>query len=320
MRKGVIRPRQFQPAGRHSVPGSSLYAEQARGLGKRKFLVVGIILLLLLLLLLYVLSRPSDGHDLRGASATLSKAGEALIDADEDDDEDSDIEGEHLSKAAARKQDAQDDDEREEEEEEDDDDEDADRDQEDEEEESDDGDDDDDDGTDEEQRQELAAMQATPEDFGNSGKFSIESYFVNLNKKVVNISPSGSFKFVLIHAKDKNGDGAYIVQGCPHRSKTCKHPDAARISRNSLNKYGIEATVLGGGRITRHKLTKSTKKGLISIFGYSRTYGRCEDCNRKVCDFVAAAYPGHVVRYSNEGYLESDESKIRSTFVKCSTE
>lgn len=149
-------------------------------------------------------------------------------------------------------------------------------------------------------------------------RLTIDAYFANLNKKTVNISPSGSFKFVLVHAKDKNGDGAYVVQGCPHKSKTCKHPDAARTVRHSLARYGLQGTVLGGGRITRHHLKHSEKAGLISIFGYSRTYGRCEDCNRKVCDFVAAAYPDYVVRYSNQGYLESDESRIKSSFIKCS--
>mmetsp|Transcript_12763 Transcript_12763/g.20647 ORF Transcript_12763/g.20647 Transcript_12763/m.20647 type:complete len:322 (-) Transcript_12763:545-1510(-) len=154
---------------------------------------------------------------------------------------------------------------------------------------------------------------------GNPVTMSIDSYFLNLGKKVVNISPYGSYKYVLVHARDKQGGGAYIVQGCSPKIKTCKHPDAARVVKTSLTSHGIEAKVLGGGRITRHHLRKSKKSGLISIFGYSRTYGRCEDCNKKACDFIAASNPNYVVRWSNHGYLESDESGIRD-FVKCSPE
>jgi hypothetical protein len=151
----------------------------------------------------------------------------------------------------------------------------------------------------------------------NMPKLPIEAYFVQLDRKSVNISPSGSFKFVLLHAKDSNGDGAYIVQGCSYKSKGCKHPDAARYVTKHLEAHGIEPRVLGGGRITRHHLRKSKKAGLISIFGYSRMFGRCEDCNKKACVFIAQAYPDYVVRWSNQGYSEGDEYSIKD-WEKCS--
>ncbi len=151
----------------------------------------------------------------------------------------------------------------------------------------------------------------------NGKQLSIDSYFLKLGKKSVSISPRGSFKFVLIHATDFQGDGAYLVQGCPYTKKGCKHPDAARVARHDLTKHKLESRVLGGGRITRHKMRNSQRKGLISVFGFSRTYGRCGDCNKKTCAFIAAAYPGYLVRYSNEGYNESDEKDIKD-WVKCS--
>ncbi len=151
----------------------------------------------------------------------------------------------------------------------------------------------------------------------NLPQMTIESYFTMLDRKTVNISPSGSFKFVLLHAVDNNGDGTYVVQGCSYKSKGCKHPDAARYVSKHLEAHGIKTRVLSGGRITRHRLRKSKKAGLISIFGYSRLYGKCEDCNKKACTFIASAYPDYVVRWSNQGYSEADESAIKD-WEKCS--
>ena len=75
---------------------------------------------------------------------------------------------------------------------------------------------------------------------------------------------------------------------------------------------------MGGGRITWHGLRKSKRKlGVISIFGYSKTYGACEDCNKNACDIIYKQYPDYVVKYSNQGYTEKDEYKIRD-FIKCS--
>jgi hypothetical protein len=149
-------------------------------------------------------------------------------------------------------------------------------------------------------------------------RMTIESYFLNLAKKSVNISPRGSFKYVLLQAKDLHDDGAFIVQGCPSKNLACKHWEAARPARSSLASHGIDSQVVGGGRITRHHLRKSAKAGLISVFGYSRSFPKCADCNKRACEFVAAAYPDYVVRWSNQGYLEFDEYSI-TDFQKCSS-
>jgi hypothetical protein len=149
-------------------------------------------------------------------------------------------------------------------------------------------------------------------------RMTIESYFLNLAKKSVNISPRGSYKYVLVQAKDLHGDGAFVVQGCSSKNLACKHWEAARLARSSLTSHGIDSQVVGGGRITRHHLRKSTKAGLISVFGYSRSFPKCPDCNKRACEFIAAAYPDYVVRWSNQGYLEFDEYSI-TDFQKCSS-
>jgi hypothetical protein len=149
-------------------------------------------------------------------------------------------------------------------------------------------------------------------------RMTIESYFLNLAKKSVNISPRGSYKYVLLQAKDLHGDGAFVVQGCSSKNPACKHWEAARPARSSLASHGIDSQVVGGGRITRHHLRKSTKAGLISVFGYSRSFPKCTDCNKRACEFIAAAYPDYVVRWSNQGYLEFDEYSI-TDFQKCSS-
>ncbi|GBG31909.1 Sex-regulated protein janus-A [Hondaea fermentalgiana] len=358
MRKGVIRPRQFQQPARAdsgSGGGSRAYANGKDGKGSggapRK-LALGLVAFLALVVVYFVMGGDAGDDDAMTAAQQAVRPGGAgpaavmdpedadivhgafrggLANNEDDEDEDEDDEGEETDDEDTQEHDDEDeatntDDE-------------DDEDTEDSAVEDEDSEDEDaplaagnafDDIPDLEQQRsaEIAEEDAARAKLGqeqlpaftgpDDKRLTIDAYFSNLNKKTVNISPSGSFKFVLVHAKDKNGDGAYIVQGCSHRSKTCKHPDAARTVRHSLAKYGLSGTVLGGGRITRHHLKHSERAGLISIFGYSRTYGHCDDCNKKVCDFVAAAYPEYLVRYSNQGYLESDESRIKSSFIKCS--
>src|SRR5688572_5248225 len=108
-----------------------------------------------------------------------------------------------------------------------------------------------------------------------------------------------------------------MVQGCPSSLGTkCKHPDALKMLQRELEPRGYLTKLLGGGRIVRHKSKKEPKSGYISIFGYSKTFGPCEDCNSKTCELLYAAYPEFHVRWSNQGYFESDEYKIKD-FISC---
>mmetsp|Transcript_11285 Transcript_11285/g.12798 ORF Transcript_11285/g.12798 Transcript_11285/m.12798 type:complete len:332 (+) Transcript_11285:186-1181(+) len=152
-------------------------------------------------------------------------------------------------------------------------------------------------------------------------RLTLDSYLHNAGKKAVTIEPTGSYKYVLVQATDYNGETTLMVQGCPVDLGTkCKHPVAAKLIEASLKQYGLAMQVVGGGRITRHGLKKAKRKdGLISIFGYSKSFGRCDDCNERACALIAAAYPDYVVRWSNQGYTEKDEYRYKNDFTKCST-
>lgn len=153
----------------------------------------------------------------------------------------------------------------------------------------------------------------------NKLKLNLQRYFTNAGKKHVTMESSGSFKYIMAQITDSEGTSALVIQGCPSSlGKKCKHFEAAEHLKSSLRPYEIKMKVVGGGRITWHGLRKSKRKlGVISIFGYSKTYGVCEECNKKACDIVYKQYPDYVVKYSNQGYTEKDEYKIRD-FVKCS--
>jgi hypothetical protein len=149
---------------------------------------------------------------------------------------------------------------------------------------------------------------------------SIESYFVNSGGQVVDIDKEGSYKYVLLKVEDGEGGSALLVRGCPHIEKTkCKHANAAERARKELEARGFRTMVMGGGRITRHPSKKiSIKAGYVSIFGYSKTFGACEDCNKHACALIKSAFPDHGVKWSNAGYVESDEKKINPTdWTRC---
>ena len=150
---------------------------------------------------------------------------------------------------------------------------------------------------------------------------SVESYFVNFGGAVVDIDKEGSYKYALVKMTDKDGKHAILVRGCPHKEGThCYHNDAFKRAKADLEGRGYKAEVLGGGRITRHpaRKSKSGKLGYVSVFGYSKTFGACADCNKQACVLIKQALPDYGVKWATEGYLESDERKIRDeAWTKC---
>ena len=150
---------------------------------------------------------------------------------------------------------------------------------------------------------------------------TVESYFVNFGGRVVEIDKEGSYKYVLVRMEDIFGGQALLVRGCPHKEGThCKHGDAFARAKTELELRGFKASVLGGGRITRHpsRHQKGQKEGYISVFGYSKTFGACEDCNKIACSLIKASFSDYGVKWANEGYLESDERKIRDeAWTRC---
>ena len=102
-----------------------------------------------------------------------------------------------------------------------------------------------------------------------------------------------------------------------------------RVLHIELASVGIESTPLGGGRITVHPAPlhkigskRTSRRRKIRVFGYSKSYTkanggtRCVDCNLRACLLVKARYPDDAVSWSNSGYLEKDEAKLKD-FVAC---
>ncbi|KAH9259313.1 hypothetical protein BASA81_002356 [Batrachochytrium salamandrivorans] len=184
----------------------------------------------------------------------------------------------------------------------------------------------------EEEEEETAAVEEKDEDKpskrlrtsvggGKDPARSVQSYFANFGGNVVEIDKEGSFKYVLVRMEDSSGDSALLVRGCPKSEGAhCKHHHAFSRAKAELELRGFVATAKGGGRITRHpsRHRAGQKEGYLSVFGYSKTFGACQDCNKIACTLIKAAYPDYGVKYSNEGYLESDERKIAdSSWAKC---
>ena len=67
-----------------------------------------------------------------------------------------------------------------------------------------------------------------------------------------------------------------------------------------LAKYlalGVHVRVVGGGRIKRDDAAKT-----ISVYGYSKTFGRSPGCNEATAEMIRAALTGYRVDWSDEGY------------------
>eukprot|EP00908_Phaeocystis_cordata_P025525 Transcript_7977.p1 GENE.Transcript_7977~~Transcript_7977.p1 ORF type:complete len:293 (+),score=60.85 Transcript_7977:115-879(+) len=112
----------------------------------------------------------------------------------------------------------------------------------------------------------------------------------------VRIAP-GTWKYVLLQAEDWRGRRALLVRNQADRSY---HAEMADGARTELSASGLKALhVLGGGRIAHDAAART-----ISVYGYSKTYGRCSPCNQLAAELIRAApaYRHFAVTWSNEGY------------------
>jgi len=110
------------------------------------------------------------------------------------------------------------------------------------------------------------------------------------------------------------------------------HAEMYKVLMKKLSKKGLQGTVIGGGRIIRdsskkvsyamskNKLnsehdciviklmfsplpfTPSPLFQTISVYGYSKTFGRCAGCNEQSANILERAYPGFKIDWSDEGY------------------
>ena len=60
-----------------------------------------------------------------------------------------------------------------------------------------------------------------------------------------------------------------------------------------------QMAVLGGGRIAFDEAAR-----VLKVYGYSKTYGRCSQCNRLAAELIRGdpEHHGLSVSWSNEGY------------------
>ena len=119
----------------------------------------------------------------------------------------------------------------------------------------------------------------------------------------VQIDESGVFKYVLLEmAGTGDGDDALLVRG---RRMFNFHRDNVKEAANELEQFGLpRPRVLGGGRlrVTPPAGSGGGGGGHIEVFGYSKTYGRCDSCNARAAKLLRIAFPGYEVVWSNDGY------------------
>ena len=106
----------------------------------------------------------------------------------------------------------------------------------------------------------------------------------------------GTWKYVLLEADDAAGGTSMFVRntvGLQYHAEM-----ASEAIRTELHRLK-HVRVLGGGRIQFSRMNRT-----ISIWGYSKTYGRCEKCNRVAAELVgkSAEYAQYHTTWSNEGY------------------
>lgn len=104
----------------------------------------------------------------------------------------------------------------------------------------------------------------------------------------------GTWKFVLVELTAPGGE-----QRCVVRSYARLRFHAENYDRlmEGLRPLGIGGKVLGGGRII-----KDSEKQTLSVYGYSKTYGRSKGCNQATADILQRANPGWAVTWTNKGY------------------
>ena len=104
---------------------------------------------------------------------------------------------------------------------------------------------------------------------------------------------AGTWKFVLLEC-ELDGRRKRIVralQGLKY------HAENYDVTAAPLKALGVHVRVVGGGRIKRDDATKT-----ISVYGYSKTFGRSPGCNEATAEMIRAALPGYRVDWSDEGY------------------
>ncbi|KAH7421552.1 hypothetical protein KP509_13G063500 [Ceratopteris richardii] len=102
----------------------------------------------------------------------------------------------------------------------------------------------------------------------------------------------GVFKYVLIQVNDDMGNKKLIVRG---DKSMAYHSDIFKHTRQVLMTLGLQAEVLGGGRISHDVAERS-----IHVYGFSQAYGRAN--HAVTATLLRQWFPFHAVSFSWDGY------------------
>ena len=109
----------------------------------------------------------------------------------------------------------------------------------------------------------------------------------------VSIAP-GKWKYVQIELRDGDGAAKRVVRSYAGRSF---HADMFEQAMEELETLGLRGVVIGGGRIEYN-----TKGKAVSVYGYSKTFGRSAGCNEHSAALIGEALPECKVTWSDKGY------------------
>eukprot|EP00472_Partenskyella_glossopodia_P010287 CAMPEP_0197515796 /NCGR_PEP_ID=MMETSP1318-20131121/810_1 /TAXON_ID=552666 /ORGANISM="Partenskyella glossopodia, Strain RCC365" /LENGTH=194 /DNA_ID=CAMNT_0043064259 /DNA_START=1017 /DNA_END=1601 /DNA_ORIENTATION=+ len=112
----------------------------------------------------------------------------------------------------------------------------------------------------------------------------------------VHIEP-GVWKFVMI---DISTPGSNLSSKKIVRSFANLHYHAEMYSRafeHELKALNANIRVIGGGRIDFRPEEK-----FISVYGYSKTFGRAPGCNEATAKLIQERFPDFQVKWSDDGY------------------
>ncbi|XP_041975138.1 14 kDa phosphohistidine phosphatase-like [Aricia agestis] len=134
-------------------------------------------------------------------------------------------------------------------------------------------------------------------------KYSASSYqYLNLrnmssaanNIPLVDIDPSGVFKYILINVYDKEKNEAEPQKVIVRGYKRCEY-HADIFDEVQAKHSSLDLEPLGGGRISHDPENKK-----IHIYGYSQGYGKAD--HEVTAKIVKGAYPAYTISISDEGY------------------
>uniref|UniRef100_A0A1A9Z869 C2H2-type domain-containing protein n=1 Tax=Glossina pallidipes TaxID=7398 RepID=A0A1A9Z869_GLOPL len=124
-----------------------------------------------------------------------------------------------------------------------------------------------------------------------SAHHNLEYHLEHVHDAVPSVDiEEGSFKYVLIKVSDEdNSDDSASYKTIVRGYKDCQgHSDIYERVRASCKVMGLQAEILGGGRIDRDSLAKR-----IKVYGQSQGYGKAD--HRETKKILLAKYPDYII-------------------------